>query len=122
ELISWDISISLVRRPIRRRERLGRGRSHNAPRWVVRLKMTRICPPELHQMASWPLWNIQAPLYCRPRQRALEPGRYMLETIERDEFARPVKPEQVAHPAAHRNRGECRVGAQAPLAPYNAGP
>src|ERR1700737_3321957 len=54
----------------------------------------------------WPLRNVQAALHGRPRQPALEPFSDMAELAERDEFARAVEADQIAHPAEHGNVGD----------------
>ena len=60
----------------------------------------------LKHAASRPLRNIQPALHRRPRQPALQPCRHMLQRVERNEFARTVEADQVAHPAEHGNVGD----------------
>ena len=55
---------------------------------------------------SWPRWNIQSALDRGPRQAAFEPSRHLPKAVEVDQFTRLIEPDQVAHPAKHRNVGD----------------
>src|SRR5579862_3223641 len=64
---------------------------------------------------SGALRNLQAAFDRRPRQATFEPDRDMDEVVERDQFARAVKADQIAHPAEHRNIGDGVVVVHDPL-------
>src|SRR6266700_1681183 len=55
---------------------------------------------------SRPLRNFKPALHGRPRKAALQPGRDVSKAIERHEFARTVKADQIAHPAEQRDVGD----------------
>src|SRR5262245_64690891 len=65
--------------------------------------------------ASRPLWDLQSAVHGGAGEAALQPGRGVLQGIERDEIAGAVEADQVAHPAEHGDVGDRVVVAHDPL-------